>query len=163
MSRCDHTLHAIDADGRTTGSWVIRETEQIRRVECIVCGKFYGRLGDAKAHKNSPSPNQPHLERQQRRRETTDTEASPTKQPGARPMTKKPVHEVRFGLIKAAVWRNQTKAGDRYSVTFTRLFRNGDRWSESSSYGRDDLPLVAKAADLAHTWIFEQGGSDGGR
>lgn len=78
-------------------------------------------------------------------------------------MNKKPVHEVRFGLIKAAVWRNQTKAGDRYSVTFTRLFRNGDRWSESSSYGRDDLPLVAKAADLAHTWIFEQGISEGSK
>lgn len=71
-------------------------------------------------------------------------------------MSKPPVHEVRFGLIKAAVWLTSTKAGDRYSVTFTRLFRNGDRWSESSSYGRDDLPLVAKAADQAHTWIFEQ-------
>ncbi len=73
-------------------------------------------------------------------------------------MTKQPVHEVRFGLIKAAVWRNQTKVGERFNVTFTRLYRNGDRWSESSHYGRDDLPLIAKAADLAHTWIFEQNG-----
>lgn len=71
-------------------------------------------------------------------------------------MSKPPVHEFRFGLIKASIWLSSTKAGHRYSVTFTRLFRNGDRWSESSSYGRDDLPLVAKAADLAHTWIFDQ-------
>ena len=71
-------------------------------------------------------------------------------------MSKPPVHEIRFGLIKAAIWMSSTKLGCRYSVTFTRLFRNGDRWSESSSYSRDDLPLLAKAADLAHTWIFEQ-------
>lgn len=71
-------------------------------------------------------------------------------------MSKPPIHEVRFGLIKAAVWLNKTKQGDRYSVTFTRLFRNGDRWSESASYGRDDLLLLAKAADLAHTWICQQ-------
>ena len=23
-------------------------------------------------------------------------------------------------------------------------------------FGRDDLPLVAKVADMAHTWIFQQ-------
>jgi len=76
-------------------------------------------------------------------------------------MSKQPVHEVRFGLIKAAIWRNQTKAGERFNVTFTRLFRNGDHWSESNHYGREDLLLVAKAADHAHTWIFEQNGERG--
>ncbi len=73
-------------------------------------------------------------------------------------MAKQPAHEVRFGLIKAIVWQNQTKNGDRYNVTITRLFRNGDHWSESQNFGRDDLPLVAKAADLAHSWIFQQNG-----
>ena len=71
-------------------------------------------------------------------------------------MAKQPAHEIRFGLIKAIVWQNQTKAGDRYNVTITRLFRNGDHWSESQNFGRDDLPLVAKAVDLAHTWIFQR-------
>jgi len=73
-------------------------------------------------------------------------------------MAKQPAHEVRFGLIKAIVWQNQTRNGDRYNVTITRLFRNGDHWSESQNFGRDDLPLVAKVVDLAHTWIFEQNG-----
>ena len=73
-------------------------------------------------------------------------------------MAKQPAHEIHFGLIKAIVWQNQTKAGDRYNVTITRLFRNGDHWSESQNFGRDDLPLVAKAVDLAHTWIFQQNG-----
>ena len=26
---------------------------------------------------------------------------------------------------------------------------------DSTSFGRDDLPLVAKIADQAHTWIFQ--------
>lgn len=44
MNRCDHTLKARDESGATTGSWVIRESENIRHVECGVCGKFYGRI-----------------------------------------------------------------------------------------------------------------------
>ena len=27
-------------------------------------------------------------------------------------------------------------------------------WPTSDIFGRDDLPLLAKVADLAHTWIF---------
>jgi hypothetical protein len=29
-------------------------------------------------------------------------------------------------------------------------------WHDTDSYGRDDLPLVAKLADQAHTFIFER-------
>ena len=72
-------------------------------------------------------------------------------------MTKQPVHEIRFGLIKACIWQNQTRSGDRHNVTFTRLFRDGDVWRESSHFGRDDLLMLAKVSDLAHTWIFQQG------
>lgn len=71
-------------------------------------------------------------------------------------MAKQPVHEIRFGLIKALVWQNQTKAGERFNVTISRLYKNGDRWVESNHFGRDDLPLVVKASDLAHTWIYSQ-------
>jgi hypothetical protein len=75
-----------------------------------------------------------------------------------RKMAKQPAHEIRFGLIKATVWQNQTKVGDRFNVTVSRLYRNGDRWVESQHFGRDDLLLVAKTLDLAHTWIFQQNG-----
>lgn len=67
-----------------------------------------------------------------------------------------PAYEVRYGYIKATIWRNHTKAGDRFSVALARLYRDGDVWRESGRFGRDDLPLVAKAADQAHTWIFSQ-------
>jgi hypothetical protein len=41
-------------------------------------------------------------------------------------------------------------------VTISRLYRDGDQWKDSSSFGRDDLPLLAKVADLVHTWIYQQ-------
>jgi len=72
---------------------------------------------------------------------------------------KPPAHVIRFGLIKGSIWRNQTRVGERYTVTVVRLFKNGDHWTESTRFGRDDLPLVAKVCDLAHTWIYANSGS----
>jgi hypothetical protein len=68
----------------------------------------------------------------------------------------KPVHEVRLGHIKAAVWRNETEAGVRHNVTLTRLYRDDNKWKSTDSFGRDDLLIVAKVADQAHSWIFAQ-------
>lgn len=68
----------------------------------------------------------------------------------------KPVHEIRLGRIKAAIWENETQNGTMFNVTISRLWRDGKQWNDSSSFGRDDLPLVAKVADRVHSWIFEQ-------
>ena len=47
--------------------------------------------------------------------------------------------------------------GPRYNVTVSRLYKGDDhQWGTSESFGRDDLLLLAKVADLAHTWISEQ-------
>jgi hypothetical protein len=71
----------------------------------------------------------------------------------------RPVHEIRLGRIRAAIWQNETDNGTFYNVTISRLYKDGDDWKDSSSFGRDDLPLVAKVCDQVHTWIFEQGSS----
>ena len=68
----------------------------------------------------------------------------------------KPTHEVRLGHIKAAVWKNETESGVRYNTTFCRIFKDGDNWKSTDSFGRDDLLLVGKVADQAHSWIFAQ-------
>jgi len=81
-----------------------------------------------------------------------------TKQNGS--PAKGPVHEVRLGRIKAAVWENTTENGVRHNVTISRLYKDADKWKDSSSFGRDDLPLVMKVADQAHDWIFNQSGSE---
>ena len=69
-----------------------------------------------------------------------------------------PVHEVRMGRVRAAIWENETQNGTRHNVTLSRLYKDGDEWKQTSSFGRDDLPLVAKVVDLAHVWIYEQAG-----
>lgn len=33
----------------------------------------------------------------------------------------RPVHEVRIGAIKAAIWKNETNGGARYNVTLSRI------------------------------------------
>jgi hypothetical protein len=68
----------------------------------------------------------------------------------------KPANEVRLGFIKAAVWKNQTEAGVRYNVTFSRIYKDGDDWKSTDSFGRDDLLLLGKVANEAHSWIFAQ-------
>jgi hypothetical protein len=73
---------------------------------------------------------------------------------------KRPAHEIRFGLIKCAIWHNMTRSGGRYNVTLTRLFRNGDIWQESAHFGREDLLTAAKVLDVVHTSIHQQGRYD---
>jgi hypothetical protein len=73
----------------------------------------------------------------------------------------RPVQTIRYGAVRAAIWRNIMDNGNAsrplYCVTFTRLYKDGEnQWKESSSFGFDDLLGLAKAADEAHTWIARQ-------
>lgn len=67
----------------------------------------------------------------------------------------KPVHEVRLGRVKAVIWENASGETIFHNVTFARLYKDGEEWKESSSFSRDDLPLVQKVADFAHLWIYQ--------
>lgn len=69
---------------------------------------------------------------------------------------KRPVHELRIGAVKAAVWQNDGSNGPWHGVSFERVYRDGSEWKSSTSFGRDDLLVLAKLADRAHTWIVEQ-------
>jgi hypothetical protein len=65
-----------------------------------------------------------------------------------------PVHEIRLGKIKAAIWANDTEKGTRYNVTIRRLYKDGETWKDSATLGRDDLLLASKVLDQAHDWIL---------
>jgi hypothetical protein len=67
----------------------------------------------------------------------------------------KPIHELRLGRIKASIWENQTENGSRHNVTFARLYKADGDWQSTSSFGRDDLLLLRKVADVAHSWIYK--------
>ena len=72
--------------------------------------------------------------------------------------TNKPVDEVRIGRVKATIWRNNTEDGrHRYNVVFSRLYKDGDTWASTPSFGRNDLLVLAKVADLAHTRVLQLG------
>jgi hypothetical protein len=74
----------------------------------------------------------------------------------------KPVHEIRLGRIRAAIWANQTKEnGVWFNITVTRLYQDGQQWKDATAFRRDDLPIVAKVADMAYAWIWEQDASAG--
>ncbi len=83
------------------------------------------------------------------------TQSAAHQQP-AQQTPQRPVHEVRLGRVKAAIWANETEHGVRYGVTVSRVYKDRDgKWQTSDSFGRDELLVLAKVCDLAHSWICE--------
>lgn len=72
----------------------------------------------------------------------------------------RPVRVIRLGRIRAAIWVNQTESGPVYNTTFERLYKpeGEEQWKSSESFGTNDLLMLAKVADLAHTWIHQHRG-----
>jgi hypothetical protein len=81
----------------------------------------------------------------------------------------RPVKVVRIRNIRGNIWANRAQNGRLfYSVTLDRLWKDDDElgegnevvkrgeWHQSSSFGADDLLLVAKVSDLCHTWVHRQ-------
>lgn len=68
----------------------------------------------------------------------------------------RPAQTFRYGAIKCVIWRNEGRNGPFYSTVITRSYKDGEDWKESSSFGQEDLPTVAKAALDAHSWVQEQ-------
>ena len=72
----------------------------------------------------------------------------------------RPVHQVRIGRIKAAVFENGDKAPRK--VQFTALYKDEeDKWRGSQSFAREDLPLLIKVADQVHSYLYEQNEQNG--
>ena len=69
----------------------------------------------------------------------------------------KPIHRVRLSTISAAIFKNESDEGRvHYNAQFDRSYKDGEEWKHTRSFGRDDLLLLAKVADLVHSWIHEQ-------
>jgi hypothetical protein len=70
----------------------------------------------------------------------------------------RPVHDIRLGAIKASIWENTYGDSTRHSVTISRIYKDKESgaWKNAESFGRDDLLLLRKVADQAHSWIYAQ-------
>jgi hypothetical protein len=69
----------------------------------------------------------------------------------------RPIHEIRLGLIKAAIWPNETEHGVRYNPTVSGCYTDRQRgqWKDTERCGLDDFPVVCRVLDRAQTWILE--------
>ena len=68
----------------------------------------------------------------------------------------RPTQTVRIGAVKAAIWENQAGERTRYNVTFSKRYRDAEgQWKTTHSFGRNDLLVLAKVADQAHSRIVD--------
>ena len=71
-------------------------------------------------------------------------------------VTNKPVAKFQYRGIVASVFRNETDHGAAFfKVTIARIYKDGDQFKSTSSFSRDDLPLVTQIANDAWRWILE--------
>ena len=70
----------------------------------------------------------------------------------------KPVHQIRLNVIRAAIWLNESdKTGESwFTVTVSRSYRDKEQFKDTTTFRRDDLPIVVKAIEMAYAWIWEQ-------
>ena len=72
----------------------------------------------------------------------------------------KPVYEYRAKGIRASVWKNVRKNSkgesfDSYSVAIVRRYMDKEgTWKETNSFGVDDLPALAVAANKAYEYCL---------
>ena len=76
---------------------------------------------------------------------------------------KRPAHKIRCGRVWATIWENNhPETGRWFSVTVTRSYQDGQgQWKSASSFGRDDLLVVAEVCRQAFLWINDQFGQEG--
>lgn len=86
----------------------------------------------------------------------TQTQTVATEPSSDAPKAKGPVRKFRAGGMNVTVWKNETKRGQMFSVTISRSYRVGEAWKNSTSFREEDLPVLTKAIDEAHSFLRSQ-------
>jgi len=97
--------------------------------------------------------------------ETANTETEPATGPSEgvgnptrSSLTKaSPAAKLRMGVVTVSIWRNLDQEGRAwYSATVERSYKDkSDQWKHTNSFGRNEMLVVAKIANLAHSKIHE--------
>ena len=70
---------------------------------------------------------------------------------------RKPEKKVRCCTVSASIWaKTKTVEGETvkfYSVTITKVYKEGEDWKYTNSFNIEDLPKVALAANEAYKYI----------
>jgi hypothetical protein len=68
--------------------------------------------------------------------------------------SKKPVHTIRYGAVRVAIWENEGANGAFFNATFERSYRDDKGKPRSAhAFGLADLGLLQLAAIEAAQWI----------
>ena len=66
----------------------------------------------------------------------------------------KPATTLRRGIVKATIWENTSRNGPFFSTTFSRSYKErSGKWSNSTSFGLNDLEELLTVAHEAKEWI----------
>lgn len=71
-------------------------------------------------------------------------------------MANKPIHEIRNGVVKVSIWKNENEKGVFFNTTLEKLYKKGEKWQSSKSFSRDQLLIVSRLAQEANAWIYEE-------
>lgn len=71
----------------------------------------------------------------------------------------RPIHVIRRKGIKASIFLNRSGENEFSKVTVQKIYRDdGGSWKTSTSFGRDDLPVVSLVTARAWEWILDREG-----
>lgn len=69
----------------------------------------------------------------------------------------RPVHVIRRKGVKASIFINKSGDNEFAKVIIQRIYRDdGGSWKTTTSFGRDDLPLVSLVTERAWEWILDR-------
>jgi hypothetical protein len=70
---------------------------------------------------------------------------------------RRPVFEVRYGRLRASVWRQESDKGPWFNVTLSRGYQDeSGAWQNSTSFGARDLLELGKLCSEVHSWIHRE-------
>ena len=75
------------------------------------------------------------------------------------PASNKPVKVIRLRGVSASIFANHGKSDGRditfHKVSIQRSYKDGEEWKETTSFGRNDLPVVILVLQRAWEFILD--------
>ena len=92
------------------------------------------------------------------------TVAAPVKEAEAS-TAQKPVESFRLRGVSASIFANHVKSEGRdrtfHKVSLQRHYKDGEEWKQTTSFSRDDLPVLATLIERSWNYILDAESSRG--
>ena len=72
-----------------------------------------------------------------------------------------PIYKIKSGAMAASIWRKDGNNGPWYQADVQRAYLGQDeKWHYTTSFSRDELPVVLVLLQMAYGWILIQEDKD---